>query len=147
MKVVLQRVSQASVTINQEKIAAIGQGLVLLVGIKVGDTENEVDDLARKISQLRIFEDAHQKMNLSIKEIKGEILSISQFTLLATTKKGNRPSFINAEKADLAMQLYHHFNQQLRQYELPVKTGEFGADMHVSLINDGPVTLIMDTEK
>lgn len=147
MKVVLQKVSQASVSVDQQLISEIALGLVLLVGVKEGDTEKEADYLANKISKMRIFEDADDKMNLSIHEVQGEVLSISQFTLLANTKKGNRPSFIEAAKPDEATELYDYFNQKLLETGLKVAEGQFGAHMAVSLINDGPVTIVLDTDQ
>lgn len=146
MKVVLQKVSQASVSVNQQVIASINLGLTLLVGVKEGDTEKEADYLANKVSKMRIFEDSDDKMNLSVHDVKGEVLSISQFTLLANTKKGNRPSFTEAAKPDEATALYQYFNDKLRETGLPVLEGQFGAHMAVSLVNDGPVTIVLDSE-
>ncbi len=146
MRVVLQRVSQAEVSIGGQKKAEIAQGFLLLVGIHQEDTEKDVSYLANKISKLRVFEDSEDKMNLSIQDIKGSILSVSQFTLYAQTKKGNRPSFIEAGEPERANQLYEKFNQELRDLGSPVMTGEFGAHMEVSLVNDGPVTIILDTK-
>ena len=145
MKIVIQRVSQASVTIDGKIAGAIQQGLLLLVGICPEDGQEDIDYAVRKISQMRIFSDDADKMNLSIQDVGGQILSISQFTLYADTKKGNRPTFTGAAKPDLATQLYDQFNQQLAQI-VPVQTGEFGADMKVSLVNDGPVTIVLDTK-
>ena len=145
MKIVIQRVSQASVTIDGKIAGAIQQGLLLLVGICPEDGQEDIDDAVRKISQMRIFSDDADKMNLSVQDVGGQILSISQFTLYADTKKGNRPTFTGAAKPDLATQLYDQFNQQLAQI-VPVQTGEFGADMKVSLVNDGPVTIVLDTK-
>lgn len=146
MKVVLQKVSQASVSVNQQVIASINLGLTLLVGVKEGDTEKEADYLANKVSKMRIFEDSDDKMNLSVHDVKGEVLSISQFTLLANTKKGNRPSFTEAAKPDEATALYQYFNDKLRETGLTVLEGQFGAHMAVSLVNDGPVTIVLDSE-
>ncbi|CAI2610025.1 D-aminoacyl-tRNA deacylase [Apilactobacillus kunkeei] len=146
MRVVLQRVSHASVSIGKEQVGKINQGYLLLVGIKDGDTMDDIDYLVRKISNLRIFADEDGKTNLSLKSINGEILSISQFTLYADTKKGNRPSFTKAGKPDFASDMYEQFNQSLRDAGNYVKTGRFGADMKVDLQNDGPFTIIFDTE-
>ncbi len=145
MKIVMQRVSQASVTIDGKIAGAIQQGLLLLVGICPEDGQEDIDYAVRKISQMRIFSDDADKMNLSVQDVGGQILSISQFTLYADTKKGNRPAFTGAAKPDLATSLYNQFNQQLAQI-VPVQTGEFGADMKVSLVNDGPVTIVLDTK-
>ena len=145
MRIVIQRVSQASVTIDGKIAGAIQQGLLLLVGICPEDGQEDIEYAVRKISQMRIFSDDADKMNLSVQDVGGQILSISQFTLYADTKKGNRPTFTGAAKPDLATQLYDQFNQQLAQI-VPVQTGEFGADMKVSLVNDGPVTIVLDTK-
>lgn len=145
MKIVMQRVSQASVTIDGKIAGAIQQGLLLLVGICPEDGQEDIEYAVRKISQMRIFSDDADKMNLSVQDVGGQILSISQFTLYADTKKGNRPAFTGAAKPDLATSLYNQFNQQLAQI-VPVQTGEFGADMKVSLVNDGPVTIVLDTK-
>ena len=145
MKIVIQRVSQASVTIDGKIAGAIQQGLLLLVGICPEDGQEDIDYAVRKISQMRIFSDDADKMNLSVQDVGGQILSISQFTLYADTKKGNRPAFTGAARPDLATALYDQFNQQLAQI-VPVQTGEFGADMKVSLVNDGPVTIVWDTK-
>ena len=145
MRIVIQRVSQASVTIDGKIAGAIQQGLLLLVGICPEDGQEDIDYAVRKISQMRIFSDDADKMNLSVQDVGGQILSISQFTLYADTKKGNRPAFTGAAKPDLATALYDQFNQKLAQ-TVPVQTGEFGADMKVSLVNDGPVTIVLDTK-
>lgn len=145
MKIVMQRVSQASVTIDGKIAGAIQQGLLLLVGICPEDGQEDIEYAVRKISQMRIFSDQEDKMNLSVQDVGGQILSISQFTLYADTKKGNRPAFTGAAKPDLATALYDQFNQKLAQI-VPVQTGEFGADMKVSLVNDGPVTIVLDTK-
>ena len=145
MKIVIQRVSQASVTIDGKIAGAIQQGLLLLVGICPEDGQEDIDYAVRKISQMRIFSDDADKMNLSVQDVGGQILSISQFTLYADTKQGNRPAFTGAAKPDLATALYDQFNQKLAQ-TVPVQTGEFGADMKVSLVNDGPVTIVLDTK-
>ncbi|WP_027724684.1 D-aminoacyl-tRNA deacylase [Tuberibacillus calidus] len=144
MKVVVQRVKKAKVTVDGQVTGEIGQGLLLLVGIKVGDTEAEADFIADKISGLRIFEDDDQKMNLSVKDVGGEILSVSQFTLYGDVSKGRRPNFMEAAKPHDAERLYTYFNEKLRANGLPVETGVFGAMMAVELINDGPVTIIVE---
>jgi D-tyrosyl-tRNA(Tyr) deacylase len=147
VKAVIQRVSQAQVSIDGETVGSIAQGFMILLGIHEADTTEDVAYLVRKISKLRVFEDNDGKMNVSIQEVKGSILSISQFTLYAETKKGNRPSFIEAARPEKAIPLYELFNEQLAQQEIPVETGRFGADMAVSLVNDGPVTIIIDTRE
>ena len=146
MKIVIQRVKRASVSIDSKLYNQIQQGLLLLVGVAPDDDQEDVAYAARKIANMRIFSDDEDKMNLSIKDVKGEILSISQFTLYADTKKGNRPAFTGAAKPDLASQLYDDFNELLSR-EIPVKTGVFAADMQVALVNDGPVTIVLDTKK
>lgn len=147
MKVVIQRVSSASVNIKNEFVSEIGVGLLVLVGIEDADAKEDIDWLTLKIANLRIFEDENHIMNLSLKDINGEMIIVSQFTLHAATKKGNRPSYIKAAKPDVAIPLYETF---VRQMELElgkkVQTGQFGADMKVSLINDGPVTIIIDSK-
>lgn len=146
MKIVIQRVSEASVAIEGEIVGAIQKGLLLLVGFGPEDGQEDVDYAVRKITQMRIFSDAEDKMNLSLLDIKGSILSISQFTLFANTKKGNRPAFTEAAKPEMASQLYEQFNQALSAF-CPLERGGFGADMKVSLVNDGPVTIILDTKE
>lgn len=147
MRVVIQRVSEASVLINQEIIASVKKGLVVLVGIEKEDTNEDSLWLANKISQLRIFSDKDEKMNLSISEIDGEIIIVSQFTLHAKTKKGNRPSYIHAARPEQAIPLYEQFKKDLSlAIGKQVQSGEFGADMKVSLTNDGPVTILIDTK-
>ena len=145
MKVVIQRVKKASVKIDNKLINQIDNGFMLLVGFTHGDTLKEVKQCVKKIINLRVFADEHNLMNKSILDIKGSILSISQFTLYANTKKGNRPSFIEALNPQEASMLYEEFNQQLNMY-VPTLSGVFGADMQVELINDGPVTIIIDTK-
>ena len=145
MKIIIQRVKKAQVSIEGQIQGQIDQGLLLLVGVGPEDQEEDLDYAARKLVNMRIFSDAEGKMNLSVKDIEGEILSISQFTLFADTKKGNRPAFTGAAKPDMAAAFYDTFNQKLAQ-EVPVQTGIFGADMQVELVNDGPVTIILDTK-
>ena len=147
MRIVLQRVKSASVSIEGSVVGEISQGFLLLVGVGPEDTSDDASYLARKIAGMRIFSDENGKMNLSIDQIGGKILSVSQFTLFADTKKGNRPSFTGAASPEAANKLYEEFNEKLRtEYGLTVETGEFGADMQVSLVNDGPVTIILDTK-
>lgn len=145
MKVVIQRVKEAQVTIDDELVGDINQGLLLLVGVGPDDEQEDLDYAVRKITNMRIFSDDMGKMNLSVQDIKGSILSVSQFTLFAETKKGNRPAFTGAAKPDKAEKMYLDFNEALAQF-VPVETGIFGADMQVSLVNDGPVTIILDTK-
>ena len=146
MVVVIQRVSEAAVVIAGHKKAAIEKGYMILVGIAVEDRSDDINWISRKIVNLRIFDDQEGKMNLSLKEVSGDILLISQFTLQANTKKGNRPSYIQAAPPDIAIPLYHQLINQLeRDLGKPICTGEFGADMKVSLINDGPVTITLDS--
>jgi len=147
VKAVIQRVSQSSVTINEEIVAQIQQGLLVLVGIEDADNQQDINWLTSKIANLRIFGDENEVMNLSLKDINGEIIVVSQFTLHAATKKGNRPSYIKASKPEIAIPLYESFVKQM-EIELgkKVQTGQFGADMKVGLVNDGPVTIIIDTK-
>ena len=148
MRVVVQRCSRAEVRIDGNSVGKIGQGFMLLVGITETDTTAEADFLAKKIAQLRVFEDEAGKMNLAIRDVGGAILSISQFTLYADCRKGNRPSFIRAARPEQASPLYDYFNETLRTtYGLTVETGRFGADMKVDFINDGPVTILLDTDE
>lgn len=144
MKVVLQRVQRASVTIAQKRIAQIKNGALLLVGFGQNDNEQTVDYLARKISKSRIFSDQNGKINLAINDVQGQILSVSQFTLYADTAKGNRPSFVDALNPQQAEKLYELFNEKLRASGCDVQTGVFGADMQVELVNDGPLTIIYE---
>ncbi|HIZ95439.1 MAG TPA: D-tyrosyl-tRNA(Tyr) deacylase [Candidatus Ligilactobacillus excrementavium] len=145
MRVVVQRSKEAQVMIKQNVVGQISHGFVLLVGFTEGDGEKEINYCANKIAKLRVFSDSDGKMNQSLAQVGGSILSISQFTLYADTKKGNRPGFSKAQTPQLAEENYQQFNQQLRNFGLNVETGEFGADMQVSLQNDGPVTIIYDT--
>lgn len=144
MRVVVQRVKKASCTINGKVYSQIEQGYLLLVGFTHTDSMKEVKYLAKKIANLRVFEDENGKMNLSLKTVGGKILSISQFTLYADTKDGNRPAFIKAMNPKDASLLYDSFNEELRTYDIEVQTGIFGADMKIELVNDGPVTIIYD---
>lgn len=145
MKIVVQRCSKAEVRIDGTTIGKIGRGIMLLVGITHTDTKETADHIAKKIAGMRIFEDKDGKMNLSLSEIGGSILSISQFTLYGDAHKGNRPSFVEAARPEIAEPLYDYLNQVLReQYQLTVETGRFGADMQVDFINDGPVTIILE---
>ena len=147
MRLVIQRVTEASVVVEGAVIGAIQKGLMILVGIEDADTQEDIDWLAGKATNLRIFDDAEGVMNLSVKDIGGDILLISQFTLHASTKKGNRPSYINASKPPIAIPLYEAMIQQLeKEMGKPIQTGRFGADMKVSLLNNGPVTIIMDSK-
>lgn len=147
MKTVIQRVSFASVTINYEIVAQINSGLLILVGIEDADTEEDSNWLSSKITNLRIFGDENEVMNLSIKDIDGDIIVVSQFTLHASTKKGNRPSYSKASKPEIAIPLYENFVQSLeKELGKKVQTGQFGADMKVSLLNDGPVTIVIDSK-
>lgn len=146
MKIVIQRVSNAHVNVDGQTVGSISQGLLLLVGIDEEDTENDADWLAQKILNLRIFGDVEGKLNRSVLDIQGEILCISQFTLIADYKKGNRPSFIKAAKPPVAVPLFEYFKTLLSQSHLKVESGIFGADMKVSLLNDGPVTIVMDSK-
>ncbi|NML70244.1 D-tyrosyl-tRNA(Tyr) deacylase [Chryseobacterium sp. RP-3-3] len=145
MKIVIQRVSEASVKVDGKIVGEIGKGLMLLTGIDENDKKADADWLVQKILNLRIFGDEEDKLNLSVKDISGEILCISQFTLIADYKKGNRPSFIKAAKPDKAIPLFDYFKEEIAKSGLKTESGIFGADMKVSLINDGPVTIAMDS--
>jgi len=147
MRLVIQRVSEASVKVDGTIIGQIGKGFLVLWGAKEGDTEKEADYLAAKLCKLRVFEDENEKMNLALKDVCGELLIISQFTLYANCKKGNRPNFMNAMGPNESEKLYEYFLCQCRKEIDVVEQGEFGADMKVSLVNDGPVTIIMDTDE
>ena len=147
MRIVLQRVTEASVKIDNEVKGQIDHGFLILVGIENEDEKSDADWLIQKINGLRVFTDEEGKMNLSIQDVKGSILLISQFTLFASTKKGNRPSYIQAARPEIAIPLYAYFTEQLKiQTQLKVETGVFGSDMKVSLINDGPVTISIDSK-
>ena len=148
MRVVVQKVKEASVTVNGEIISAINKGLLVLVGIENEDTQEDIDYLVKKISQLRIFLDENGVMNLSVQDIDGDVIVVSQFTLHASTKKGNRPSYIRAAKPDLSVPMYEKFVAALENsLGKKVGTGEFGAMMNVALVNDGPVTIIIDSKQ
>jgi D-tyrosyl-tRNA(Tyr) deacylase len=147
MRVVIQRVTEASVTIEGQKKAAIGPGLLVLMGIEDADNEEDIQWLSSKIVNMRIFNDAAGVMNVSVKETGGDILLVSQFTLQASTKKGNRPSYSKASKPDIAIPLYEKMISRLEtELGKPIQTGTFGADMKVGLLNDGPVTIVMDSK-
>lgn len=147
MRFVIQRVSEASVKINGAIYSDIQKGFLVLVGVEEADTKEDADWLCQKLIGMRIFSDADDKLNLSLQDINGDVLLVSQFTLFASTKKGNRPSFIKSAKPDIAIPLYEYCIQQLTQLlNKPIKTGQFGADMKVSLVNDGPVTILMDSK-
>ena len=147
MRAVVQRVSESSVTVDNEIVGQIGKGLMVLLGVEEGDTENEVVYMAQKILGLRIFEDADGKMNLSLEDIEGEMLVVSQFTLLGDCRKGRRPSFIKAAKPELAEQLYNSFVAEIKGQGIKTATGKFRTHMDVQLVNDGPVTLLVDSHK
>ena len=147
MKLVVQRVKEASCTIEGKVTGSIGTGFMVLVGIGLEDNRDIVKKMAAKLSKLRVFEDENEKMNLSLYDVKGDILSISQFTLYADAGGGNRPSFVNAMKGKEAKELYEYFNDCLRELNLKVETGIFGADMAIRLWNDGPVTIILDSKE
>lgn len=145
MRVVVQRVSHAAVRIDGAIVGEIGRGFLLLVGITHTDTEADADYLAKKVAQLRVFEDEAGKMNRALQDVGGAVLSVSQFTLYGDCTHGNRPSFVDAARPEHALPLYDYFNRQLREaYGLRVETGHFGADMKVELINDGPVTILLE---
>ncbi len=146
MKIVIQRVSESNVKVDGQIVGEISQGVMLLVGIQEEDEKTDAEWLVQKILNLRIFGDEEGKLNLSVQDIKGEILCISQFTLIADYKKGNRPSFIKAARPDKAIPLFEYFKNELKKSGLKIESGIFGADMKVSLINDGPVTIVMDSQ-
>ena len=145
MRFLVQRVSKAKVVVDNEIVGKIEKGFMTLIGIKQGDTKNEADKLIKKMLKLRVFEDENGKMNLNIKQVDGKILAISQFTLYADTKKGNRPSFINAAKPEEAEELYEYIINELSK-EINVEKGVFGAHMDVDFVNDGPVTILLEEE-
>ena len=147
MKLVIQRVSRASCTVDNKITGQIGKGFMVLVGIGLDDNKEIVEKMATKFSKLRVFDDENQNLNLSIYDVGGDVLSISQFTLYADASKGNRPSFINAMKGEEAKELYEYFNTCLENSNLKVETGIFGADMAIELINDGPITIILDSKE
>lgn len=144
MKLVIQRVANATVKVEGETIGEIEKGFLVLVGMKQGDTKEQADILVKKLCNLRVFEDENNKMNLSIKDINGKLLIVSQFTLYADCKKGNRPSFIEAARPEEAEPLYEYFKQKCMEEGIEIQSGKFGADMKVSLLNDGPVTIIIE---
>ena len=147
MRIVVQRVLEASVTIDGQKKAAIQKGLLVLVGIEDADTQEDIDWLCQKTANLRIFGDENEVMNLSVKDVDGDVIVVSQFTLHALTKKGNRPSYIKASKPEIAIPMYEKFVQKLEnELGKKIQTGIFGADMKVALVNDGPVTITMDSK-
>ena len=147
MRVVLQRIKSASVTVDDQVIGKVGKGYMLLVGFTHDDSIEDIDYIARKVANARLFADENGKINLSIKQVQGAILSVSQFTLYASTKNGNRPGFGAAQKPELAKENYHYFNEKLRSYGIEIQTGQFGADMDVALVNDGPITIIYDSNQ
>lgn len=147
MRLVIQRVSSAEVQVDGDVIAHIGLGLVILTGVGQTDTEADADMLAQKVAHLRIFEDTADKMNLSVSDVHGDVLVVSQFTLFANMTRGRRPSFIEAAEPELGRKLYEHFAERLHERGLVVRTGQFGAHMEVSLTNDGPVTIWMDSSR
>lgn len=147
MRAVIQRVQEAQVTVADETIGAITKGFLIFLGVTHEDTQADADYLIRKISKLRVFEDEEGRMNLDLRAVSGNVLSVSQFTLYADTKKGNRPSFVKAAAPEQATALYDYFNEQLRKTGLTVATGQFGAEMQVQLVNDGPVTILIDTKE
>lgn len=146
MKIVIQRVSEANVKVEGTIVGNISHGLLLLIGIDEEDTQSDADWLIQKVLNLRIFGDENGKLNLSVKDVEGDILCISQFTLIADYKKGNRPSFIKAAKPDVAIYLFEYFKEEMAKSGLKIESGIFGADMKVSLLNDGPVTIVMDSK-
>jgi D-tyrosyl-tRNA(Tyr) deacylase len=147
MRAVIQRVTSSSVVVNSETVGSIKQGLLVLLGVEQGDTPAELDYIVNKTIGLRIFEDTNEKMNLSVVDISGEILVVSQFTLLGDVRKGKRPSFVHAADPPIAEEMYEQFVEKIRATGLKVETGIFAADMKVSLVNDGPVTILVDSRK
>lgn len=146
MRAVIQKVREASVTVEEKVIGQIEKGFLVLIGVGHDDEEVDAEYLAKKIAKMRIFEDEEGKLNLALKEVGGDVLSISQFTLMASTKKGNRPSFTEAAQPEHGDKLYEHFNEALRGHGIHVETGKFGADMDVRLLNEGPVTILVDSK-
>lgn len=147
MKLVIQRVKKAKVEVEEKVVGEIEKGFLVLVGITHTDTKQEADYLAKKLCNLRVFEDENQKMNKNLKDVNGKLLIVSQFTLYANCKDGNRPSFTDAAKPEMANVLYEYFCEKCQEYQIEVQKGIFGADMQVSLINDGPVTIVMERDK
>ena len=147
MKFVIQRVKNASVEVDNKTVGSINKGFLVLIGITHTDTKEIADVLINKLIKLRVFEDENEKMNLALNDVNGELLLISQFTLYADCRKGNRPAFIDAAKPDYANELYEYIIEQCKKEEINVQTGIFGADMKVNLLNDGPVTIILDSEE
>ena len=147
MKFVIQRVTNASVTVQNKVVGKIEQGFLVLIGITDSDTKEVANSMVKKLINLRVFKDSQDKMNLSIKDIEGSLLLVSQFTLYADCRHGNRPGFTLAAKPDYANELYKYIIEECKKYDIPVETGEFGADMKVSLLNDGPVTIILDSDE
>lgn len=148
MKTVIQRVTHASVTVTDKRISEIGNGLLILVGVEDADNDEDISWLSTKIVNLRIFDDAEKIPNLSVKDIGGDVILVSQFTLQASTKKGNRPSYLKASKSDVAIPMYERLIQQIeKDLGKKIQTGQFGADMKVELLNDGPVTIVIDTKQ
>ncbi|MBG9983210.1 D-tyrosyl-tRNA(Tyr) deacylase [Aerococcaceae bacterium DSM 111020] len=146
MRLVIQKAQQASVTVEDRVMGQISHGFMVLVGVTHSDTKQDAEYCARKVANMRLFEDAEGKTNLSLADVGGAVLSISQFTLYANTRKGNRPSFVNAAEPQQAEDLYEYFNEQLRQYDVEIATGEFGAHMAIDFINDGPMTILIDSQ-
>jgi D-tyrosyl-tRNA(Tyr) deacylase len=147
MRIVVQRSRAAQVTVDGEVVGAIDRGLVVLVGVKQGDTPADAEYMAEKVAHLRVFEDENGKMNLDVRAVGGDVLSISQFTLYGDVRKGRRPNYMQAAPPDQALPLYEHFNASLREYGVRVETGRFGAMMDVTLTNDGPVTILLNSER
>ena len=148
MRTIIQRVSQSDITINGEKGGSIGKGFMVLVGVSEEDSEKEAEYLADKLVGLRVFSDSEDKMNLALEDVGGELMIVSNFTLYANCKKGNRPSFVKAQKPPRATEIYDHFVDRVKaKFNGKIVTGEFGADMQINLTNDGPITIIMDTDE
>ncbi|MBG9983379.1 D-tyrosyl-tRNA(Tyr) deacylase [Aerococcaceae bacterium DSM 111022] len=145
MRIIIQKAKKAAVKVDEKTISSIDKGFVVFVGITHDDSQKDADYCARKVANMRLFEDQDDKTNLSLADVGGSVLSISQFTLYANTRKGNRPSFVNAADPEVANNLYEYFNEQLRSYDLVVETGVFGAHMEIDFINDGPMTILIDS--